>query len=62
MGRLGAVFGRPWGVLELLLVAIERTSKIIEKLTVFIGFFKFGAVWEGILWRSWGVLDGLETS
>ena len=62
MGRLGVVFGRSWGVLELLLVAIERTSKIIEKPTVFIGFFRFGAVWEGILWRSWGVLDGLDAS
>ena len=62
MGRLGAVFFRLRGVLELLLVAIERTSKIIEKPAVFLGFFRFGAVWEGILWRSWGVLDGLETS
>ena len=37
-------------------------KKIIKKLAVFISFLRFGAVWEGILWRSLGVLDGLETS
>ena len=76
LGRLGAILEPPWGVhgsslgcfwpswsvLKLFLVAIERTSKIIEKHKVFTGFFRFGAVWEGVLWRSWGVLDGLETS
>ena len=48
MGRLGAVFGRPWGVLELLLLAIERTSQIIGKTGSFLQFFQ---VW-GCLGRD----------
>ena len=64
LGRLGAILEPPWGVhgsswgcfwpswgvLKLLLVAIERTSKIIEKTTVFIGFFQvWGRLGRGLV-------------
>ena len=59
MGRLGAVFGRPCGVLELLLVAIERTSKITEKDIVFTCFFQ---VWGRLGRDLVAVLERLERS
>ena len=62
MGRLGAVFGRLGVFLSSFLWLSSELRKSLKKQIVFIGFFRFGAVWEGILWRSWGVLDGLETS
>ena len=56
-------FGPSWGVLKLLLVAIERTSKIIEKPLVFVGFSGLGLSGKGScggLGASWTVLRRLE--
>ena len=67
-GRLGAILepswsvhgsswrclGPSWSVLRLLLVAMGRASTISSTASFF--FFRFGAVWEGILWQSSGRL------
>ena len=74
-GHLGATLGRPWvvlglfwavlGVLKLLLVAIDRTSKIIEKPIVFGGVSGWGPYGNGLcggLGASWTVLRRLESA
>ena len=70
--HLGATLGRPWVVLGLFWAVLECSLAPFcgyranfenhQKPTVFVGFFRFGVVSDGILWRSWGVLDGLEAS
>ena len=62
MGRLGTVLGRLGVFLSSFLWLSSEVRKSLTNLKLSLVFCRFGAVWEGILWRSWDVLDGLETS
>ena len=63
MGRLGIVLGR-LGVFfgSFLWLSSELRKSSRKKHKFLFVFLRFGVVWEGILWRSWGVLDGLDAS